>query len=65
MRPRHRSVAGVRAVFPYRYPAPLLVLRTLRSDTLVGIEPSLQARLGARDEDWRTSGVYGVDQLAA
>lgn len=46
-------------------PAPLLLLRTLKSDTLVGVDPDLQAQLDAREgPGWRTSGTYGVAQLA-
>lgn len=47
------------------FPAPLLVLRTLKSDTLVGIDAETQQRLDAAEEDWRTSGAYGVAQFAS
>jgi len=46
------------------FPAPLLALRTLKSDTLVGVEPDTTARLDRQDEGWRTSGTYGVAQFA-
>ena len=47
------------------FPAPLLVLRMLKSDTLVGITADVQARLDATaGADWRTSGAYGVAQFA-
>ncbi len=46
------------------FPAPLLVLRTLKSDTLVGVDPARMAELDARARDWRTSGTYGVAQFA-
>lgn len=47
------------------FPAPLLLLRTLKSDTLVGVDAAVQARLDASGErDWRTSGAYGVAQFA-
>jgi len=46
------------------FPAPLLVLRTLKSDTLVGIDAAAQERLDATESDWRTSGAYGVAQFA-
>jgi hypothetical protein len=47
------------------FPAPLLVLRTLKSDTLVGIDAETQKRLDAIESDWRTSGAYGVAQFAS
>jgi uncharacterized protein with ATP-grasp and redox domains len=47
------------------FPAPLLLLRTLKSDTLIGIDEGQQAHLDATAEaDWRTSGAYGVAQFA-
>lgn len=46
------------------FPAPLLVLRTLKSDTLVGVAPEQIARLDETKEGWRTSGTYGVAQWA-
>lgn len=46
------------------FPAPLLALRMLKSDTLVGLDADLHARLDATAEaDWRTSGAYGVAQF--
>lgn len=47
-----------------RFPAPLLALRTLKSDTLVGVDPDVIARLDREEEDWRTTGTYGVAQFA-
>ena len=47
------------------FPAPLLVLRTLKSDTLVGIDAAVEKRLDATVSDWRTSGAYGVAQFAS
>ena len=48
------------------FPAPLLVLRTLKSDTLVGIPEDQQAALTSSGEpNWRTSGAYGVAQFKA
>lgn len=46
------------------FPAPLLALRTLKSDTLVGVDPEIRARLDREDDNWRTSGTYGVAQFA-
>lgn len=45
-----------------RFPAPILLLRTLKSDTLVGVSSDVQRRLDADESDWRTSGTYGVIQ---
>lgn len=47
------------------FPTSLMVLRTLKSDTLVGIDAETQAGLDAHGEkNWRTSGAYGVAQFA-
>lgn len=47
------------------FPTSLLVLRTLKSDTLVGIDAETQAELDAHgEENWRISGAYGVAQFA-
>ncbi|MFB6231850.1 MAG: damage-control phosphatase ARMT1 family protein [Salinibacter sp.] len=46
------------------FPAPLLALRTLKSDTLVGVDPDTRARLDREEENWRTKGTYGVAQFA-
>jgi uncharacterized protein with ATP-grasp and redox domains len=46
------------------FPAPLLALRTLKSDALVGSTAELEARLNASDPKWRFSGRYGVIQFA-
>ena len=47
------------------FPAPLLALRTLKCDTLVGVSAETVERLDAEAKpDWRTSGTYGVAQLA-
>lgn len=47
------------------FPAPLLALRTLKSDTLVGVNKERMAELDEQEDDWRTSGTYGVAQFAA
>lgn len=44
------------------FPTPLVLLRTLKSDTLVGVPSSVQRRLDADEPDWRTNGTYGVIQ---
>jgi len=42
------------------FPAPLLALRTLKSDPIVGLGPGLAAELDARDPRWRVNGQRGV-----
>jgi uncharacterized protein with ATP-grasp and redox domains len=44
-------------------PAPLLCLRTMKSDAVVGLPPGLADRLNAVDRDWRINGRRGVIQL--
>jgi len=45
------------------FPAPLLALRTLKSEPLVGLPPGLAARLDAEDAGWRVNGRRGIIQL--
>jgi hypothetical protein len=45
-------------------PTPLLALRTIKSDPLVGVAPETVRRLDAEAPDWRTTGTYGVAQYA-
>lgn len=42
------------------FPAPLLALRTLKSDTIVGLPAGAAARLDAEDSSWRVNGRRGV-----
>lgn len=44
--------------------APVLALRTLKSDTVVGLPSGLADRLDQEDENWRTNGRRGVIQFA-
>lgn len=46
------------------FPVPLLALRTLKSDTLVGVDPETIDRLDEEEPNWRTKGTYGVVQFA-
>lgn len=46
------------------FPAPLLALRTLKSDTLVGVDEDIIGRLDEQERNWRTKGTYGVVQFA-
>lgn len=57
--PAEMSFADVTSYFP----APLLALRTLKSEPIVGLPPGLAARLDAEDAGWRVNGRRGVAQL--
>ncbi len=45
------------------FPAPLLALRTLKSDTVIGLPTGTDTRLYAIDQDWRINGKRGVIQF--
>ncbi len=45
------------------FPAPLLALRTLKSDPIVGLPDGTAARLDAEDPAWRVNGQRGVASL--
>ena len=45
-------------------PCPLLALRTLKAGCGVGVPVEAATRAAALDEHWRTSGRFGVAQLA-
>ena len=44
-------------------PSPVVALRTIKSDTLVGVDADRQRALDAAEPGWRTRGTYGVVQL--
>jgi uncharacterized protein with ATP-grasp and redox domains len=44
-------------------PVPLLALRTLKSDTIVGLPPGVAAHLDSLDKDWRINGRRGLLQF--
>jgi len=44
------------------FPAPLIALRTMKSDSLVGLSAQRIAQLDAADRDWRINGRRGVIQ---
>jgi uncharacterized protein with ATP-grasp and redox domains len=46
------------------FPAPLLALRTLKSDPIVGLPQSVAEKLDTVDERWRLNGKRGVIQFA-
>ncbi|HEX6272919.1 MAG TPA: damage-control phosphatase ARMT1 family protein [Polyangiaceae bacterium] len=45
------------------FPAPLLALRTLKSDPIVGLPPGRARELDERDPTWRVNGKRGVASL--
>jgi hypothetical protein len=45
------------------FPAPLVALRTLKSDVVVGLDAAITARLDATGSAWRTLGTHAVIQL--
>lgn len=45
------------------FPAPLLALRTLKSDPIVGLRPGLAAELDVLDPQWHVNGKRGVIQF--
>ncbi len=46
------------------FPAPLLALRTLKSDPIVGLAPGMAAALDGVDPKWRYNGRRGIIQYA-
>ena len=46
------------------FPTPLVALRTLKSDGLVGVDAQRIRALDTQADDWRVSGQYGVIQAA-
>jgi Damage-control phosphatase ARMT1-like domain len=44
------------------FPAPVVALRTLKSDVVVGLEPNLLGRLDATAPSWRTNGRFSLIQ---
>jgi hypothetical protein len=47
------------------FPAPVVALRTLKCDVVVGLPASTLAKLDASGEPWRTTGEYAVIQARA
>ncbi|MCB9421820.1 MAG: protein-glutamate O-methyltransferase family protein [Ardenticatenaceae bacterium] len=43
-------------------PTPLVALRTLKSDVLIGLQPGQQAQLDQKDPDWLVNGRWGLIQ---
>ncbi|MCC7445958.1 MAG: protein-glutamate O-methyltransferase family protein [Anaerolineae bacterium] len=57
--PVDKSFAEILSYFP----APLLVLRTLKSDTVIGLPSGTDTQLYTVDKDWRINGKRGVIQF--
>jgi len=47
------------------FPAPLAVLRTLKSELVIDLEPGQAERLDREDPEWRTNGRRGMIRVAA
>jgi uncharacterized protein with ATP-grasp and redox domains len=45
------------------FPVPLVALRTLKSDPIIGLPTGMAEQLHAQDAQWRTRGRYGVIQF--
>ena len=46
------------------FPAPILAIRTLKSDPVVGLKPGQAEALAAKNPEWRVIGQYGTIQFA-
>ncbi len=46
-------------------PVPLIALRTLKSDVLIGLKPGQQAMLDQKDPDWLVNGRWGLIQFSS
>ena len=46
------------------FPAPLLALRTLKSEIVAGLPPDLIKEMGEKDQDWLINGRWGLIQFA-
>jgi len=49
-------------VVPF-FPSPFVLLRTMKSDSVVGLAPGVAEEVGAVDPLWRVNGKRGVIQL--
>lgn len=58
--PAGTTFAGVMAYVP----CPVLALRSIKSDVVVGLPPEVEARLDTASPGWRTTGRYGLVQFA-
>jgi hypothetical protein len=46
------------------FPGPVVALRTLKSDVIVGLDPATLADLDNTGTAWRTSGTHALIQLS-
>lgn len=46
------------------FPAPLMAMRALKSNPIVGLPPGMASRLDGEDTHWRTDGKRGIAQFA-
>jgi hypothetical protein len=60
---RHWSFSSPLPLVLAYFPAPLLLLRTLKSHVGAGIPPARSAAAQAREPDWTVSGRWGLIQL--
>lgn len=61
--PYHTDLAEVARTFAPRIARPFLVLRTLKGEIMVGLEPGQAAALAAEDATWLINGQRGIVQL--
>ncbi|MBR8826657.1 MAG: protein-glutamate O-methyltransferase family protein [Gomphosphaeria aponina SAG 52.96 = DSM 107014] len=61
---RHWSFTTPFAEIVSYFPTPLVALRTLKSEIVCGLQPSLITRLNTEDTHWLTNGKRGVIQFA-
>lgn len=61
---RHwEATADLQAIVDYA-PAPLLAMRTLKSEVVAGLDAAAEKRAHDRSESWMTDGTFGVIQFA-
>jgi hypothetical protein len=61
---RHwKATADLQAIVDYA-PAPLLAMRTLKSEVIAGLDATAEKRAHDRSESWMTDGTFGVIQFA-
>jgi hypothetical protein len=62
---RHWSATSDFAELTGYFPSPVVALRTLKSDVIVGLDPATVIELDSTGTAWRTSGSYGLIQARA
>jgi hypothetical protein len=58
---RWPAAVPAQAAIPY-FPAPFVALRTMKSDSIVGLQPGQAEALDIIDPDWRVNGRRGLIQ---